>query len=455
MKVAIIPLARPSHFSSKEAGTYKFEFEKKQTEKKKETTKIEGKEETKTVEAEITVRKKVNLKQFGRTAEEDYEHYFEAFEQFQVEMGKHEVWTNTLSKNTDVKVLFQGFDSMLTGNARTDWHDVTGGPIPTITTWEEFKKKVTQYVQTKLLPPGAYDTQVRYMRESMKPKELTMQEYFQRIRTLNRYLAYFITLDELKIINPNTTFTDWWKKGTLSDYELKTVIRDRVPGHWQNQLELQAATTGGFARMDLTTVIEIYETCERQEKAAQARQERQGTKGRRLFRGGRDYNHRSRGDFQPRMDPSRGGYRQYQQNQRNPVAYAGRGGQALQRAPNTNNNYQKRGPYQAGRYQGNKSGRFTPRQGGAPNRAPQSQTPSQTQYVQEQEEEHYYQVDELVQEEEDPQETLINEWNENLWIEADASQPQEQGHFQGEYYEEEAYYGDGDYYEDGRYHHHS
>jgi hypothetical protein len=41
-----------------------------------------------------------------------------------------------------------------------------------------------------------------------------------------------------------------------------------------------------------------------------------------------------------------------------------------------------------------------PRQGGAPNRFPQSQTPSQAQYVQEQEEEQHYQVDEVVQEEE-------------------------------------------------------
>ena len=135
--------------------------------------------------------KKVTLKTYGRSQQEDREHFFEAFERLQRAL---EIQWKAISSNktNGAQVLFDAFDTMLTGEASIEWNDVLSTSDDR--TWESFKLLVSEFITRKILPDDAYKRQVEYMTARRKPRHLSMQDWTLRICTLNRYLALEILL---------------------------------------------------------------------------------------------------------------------------------------------------------------------------------------------------------------------------------------------------------------------
>ena len=189
-------------------------------------------QETETT-TEMTPRK-VILKVYGHTEEEDCEHFMECFERLQTEMAA-EWLTISKAKGNDAKNLFNAFENMVVGSAKAEWHDVL------MTTndrdWESFKTLVSKFICSKILPDDAYNRQVTYMQERTKPMALTAKDWWLRMQTLNRYLPYFIPSREaLKREFPTSDFTDWWKQGGIDNTSMKRIVMNKVPINWQNRL---------------------------------------------------------------------------------------------------------------------------------------------------------------------------------------------------------------------------
>jgi translation initiation factor 2 alpha subunit (eIF-2alpha) len=121
----------------------------KQEKSKKTITTTDAKNEKTVTEEETTATrtKKVTLKCFGSTAEEDIESFFVVFERFGTELETE--WNESMSNYA--QILFDGMDKMLIETANSEWHDVLGNQ--TRRDWETFKKTVAMYITTKQMMP--------------------------------------------------------------------------------------------------------------------------------------------------------------------------------------------------------------------------------------------------------------------------------------------------------------
>ena len=86
--------------------------------------------------------KKITIRTWGATENEDVEHFLEFIEIFRKEMTVVSLWNDTNTQNTQVAELFECFDQCLRGTAQTDWYEILGGPTPAETTWRAWKDLV-------------------------------------------------------------------------------------------------------------------------------------------------------------------------------------------------------------------------------------------------------------------------------------------------------------------------
>ena len=289
-------IRRKQNFKPDEAK-FTYEAEKvsvRITERTEEGKKISTKE-TVTEDKEH----KVYLKQYGKSSEEDCEHFFEAFEHMQTKLPA--IWTEVQkAKDRDATILFEAMDTMLVGTALTEWHDVLQQERSR--TWEMFKTKVAEFITTKVLPEDSYNKQITYMRERRKPMALTSNEWWLRIQTLDRYLPYFIgTLAKLKNEFPSATFTEWWKSGSLTQAEYKRVVTTRVPSEWQEKLAVVDVGHTFRDNRSINDLIDYFTTLESLEQRRRQPARRIGgpRSGQRISNRGRQQNnyYQQRNDY--------------------------------------------------------------------------------------------------------------------------------------------------------------
>lgn len=241
--------------------TVKFDFEREYTSEKITIKSVPGAGDFH--DKEITKgkrEKKVTLKCYGASAEEDRESFFQCLDWMKKQLEPE--WTEaSKAKNNDAAVLFQAVDAMLISVASTDWHAVLGSE--TSRKWEMFKVKFSEYICSKVLLPDAYDKQVTYMRERNKPMGLNHTEWYHRLATMNQYLPYFFpTMEALKLEYPTATFPDWWSLGSISTSDQKRVIIHKAP--LSHQKALKRVDIGNEARNKLTVeqISEYFATIE-------------------------------------------------------------------------------------------------------------------------------------------------------------------------------------------------
>lgn len=161
-----IPYARENHVITQKV---KFTIVV-ETETTRKITRVEadGSTET-TVETAVTDKDKViELLTYKHSAEEDVEHFFEAFEHLRKVL--HVQWTD----------VSQAMDAMLEGNANQEWMTVLSEQPNR--TWEAFKKTVGKFITTTILPEDGYSRQLNYVQERHKPMTLTSASWWARTR---------------------------------------------------------------------------------------------------------------------------------------------------------------------------------------------------------------------------------------------------------------------------------
>ena len=353
-----------------EVPTTKFSYELEVTSSR--VTRRPGTEAEKTVtttEATMETReKKVYLKIYSMTEQEDCEHFFEAFEDLQTALSA--VWNEAIkAKDRDATILFNAMEKLLGGTARTAWHDVLKsakddrGNLLTGRTWEDFKIVTATFITKKVCPNDAYTRQRTYLQERRMPDGMDVHDYWTRLQTFNRRQPMLIgSMNELKRWKPNADFKAWWKDGGLEDQELRSIVLHRVPQVWQRDLERTDIGHRMRNTADIEDLIEHYATLQRLERRGIERARRSGRSGR--FTG------RAPSSIQARTNTAPQNY--YQMS-----APRGFGGQG--RAwPNYNYNYAPRmrntqfmanrsGNWRGGRVPATQTGgRFAPRGQGQP-----------------------------------------------------------------------------------------
>ena len=231
----VIPYQRKAVCVAFKPEETKFSFDTEVESTKRITRTDEAGKVTEVEETTIESRtKKVTLRTYGQSDQEDCEHFFEALEKLKRELRK--VWEEaSKAKDRDAQTLFDALDQMLIGTASSEWHDVLATEAKR--DWEAFKVLVAKYITTKILPEDAYNRQVTYMQERKKPQSLQVKDWWLRMQTMDRYLPYFMPDKEtLQLWVPNADFTMWWKKGSLAEQEKKRIVMTKVPMPWQEEL---------------------------------------------------------------------------------------------------------------------------------------------------------------------------------------------------------------------------
>jgi hypothetical protein len=225
----VIPYERKIKCIEFKGETTKFVYEREMVSKKKIIQKTRTGVTTETTEEiKEDKTKKITMKTYGQTNEEDCEHFFESFEKLQREL--HTEWEkSSANKVNDAQILFDAFDQMLTGTASSEWHDVLASNNKR--DWEAFKCLVSQYITTKVLSEDAYTRQVTYMQERKKPFNMGVKEWWLRMQTMDRYLKYFFpNFSSLKRWFPSTDFNGWWNEGGLTEQEKKRIVVTKMAG---------------------------------------------------------------------------------------------------------------------------------------------------------------------------------------------------------------------------------
>ena len=301
-----------------------------------------------TTETVLTTKeKKITLKQYAHSRKEDAEHFFICLMHLKKELS--EDWQNTSkSKTTSAVTLFKAFDEMLTGAASDNWNAVMKDE--TDRSWETFKTKVAEYITTKVFttPTGVFSSQLQYMRERTKPKELTAEEWWKRIMVLSTYLPYlFRNQAEMKKEFPDTDFKDWWIKGSLSEADERRIACDKVPRSWINALRVHDVGRQIRDQGSIENLINYYTTLESLEDK-RARQTPAGRRTQLRHSSNQVYNpggnnYRNQNALRDRQG--------YQQRTRNRFRQQGRG----QNGSHNQANQQNSGRNRAGsNYQGNR-----------------------------------------------------------------------------------------------------
>jgi len=193
---APIPYVRDKTKKAFEAPTIKFQFQREETK-----TVVEETQDDHGVPTGITTKKstyvkdcKVTLKTFAHSAEEDGEHWIEAFETAQKEL-EVEWEASSQAKGNDAKILFQAMDRLCLHSANAEWMDTIAryekkNPTNSAKNWEKFKICVTDFTTRVVFKPDAYDRQKSYLQERVKPYELSAKEWSLRLETLSRMICH-------------------------------------------------------------------------------------------------------------------------------------------------------------------------------------------------------------------------------------------------------------------------
>lgn len=208
--------------------------------------------------------RKVTLRIYKGSAEEDVEHFFESFEEFQKEMKRLGLWNETMDINTKVLELFKHFDATLQGTALTDWYEVIGGPQPTKTTWRDFKRLVAEYIMKKILPHDPWQQQTSYMKNREKPDGMSFKTWWKRFQTLDRYRMYMMDRVAMERISARR-FTDYknlWYYGSFTEYEKKHILVNKVPRQWKEEFDASAL----HMESSLAELVEYFERAEERER---------------------------------------------------------------------------------------------------------------------------------------------------------------------------------------------
>ena len=445
----VIPYERKKKCMEYKGETTKFSYEKEVISTKKTATKDKGVKVERVEEITEEKVRKVTLKTYGQGSEEDCEHFFCAFEQLQREL--HEEWDAAISgKKKDARVLFHAFDQMLTGTASSEWHDILVGTNKR--DFDTFKVLVARYITTKVLPEDAYTRQVTYMQERRKPYGMEVKEWWLRMQTIDRYLRYFFpNVESLQRWVPSAELKDLWMVGGLGEQEKKRIVMTKVPQKWQEKL--READVGHKYRDTLKTddIVDYFtSTCEQVEKKMRVKQQPRQVQGREspnLRRVSQYYPGRVRSVVQGPARSYQGPVRPYQGPARPHAS-----GRVSPNSAYSNYNYY--GSYQGGRigYSTNAGGRTGGRISRPPQRFPQGHVKQiGGRYTPAQPAEAYYhapiatQEQEEVEEEEEVEQELIEQWNENLFLEAPA-EVDDEGYEYDEGQVEDLFYGDEDEY---------
>ena len=321
----VLPYQRLKRFHDFEPETTKYVFEQEERSERNTTRVTDGKTVTFKETQVSTTEKKVILKVYSQSADEDIEHFFEAFTHMQRELAK-QMPSITKAKVNNAQLLFGAMEKLLDGTALTKWNDILLQTQPANGTrnydWEDFKKTTAAYITKKVLPHNAYAIQCRYMDQRPMPRGMQVDEWWARMQTLNRYLPYFIgSMEELKRVTDNgsATFADWWKLGLLGPHRLNTIVLSKVPNQWIVQLEKNDVSADYQRNTDTDTLVEYFGTLQRHERMLnQRKQPIQFRAARRAPAPGRAYNHM----FGSQNDPRRQGT--YNNNYRNRSYQAGR-----------------------------------------------------------------------------------------------------------------------------------
>lgn len=415
--------------------------------------------------------RKITLKVYKGSAEEDIEHFFEAFEEFQKEMKRVGLWNDRFDINQDVSELFRHFDAILQGTAQTDWYEILGGTTTVRTSWRDFKRLVAAFIMKKILKREPWQKQTSYMEQRMKPDGMPLKIWWKRFQTLNRYLRYMMDRVGMEDISGGqvTDFGNLWNYGSFNEFQMKHILVNKVPRQWKEEFESSAKTM----ESPLNEIVEYFEKAEEREEKrirGQRLRERRRTEG--VMRGAQrtmnprtyDRHFTSRGGYQYNVSRggenylrsrggeyySRGRGGNYSQSSREGNYYAQQQQQQpvrpyIQTGPNFNNQGRSR-PQEAGRGFGRgfraRSNYYGQRQSSRPPRQEEAHWQEEESYYQQadmgqDEQEHdyytpevYYQNEQEYQEAEyeaeaNDIEELANEWNEQLWLSGEGSQENE------------------------------
>lgn len=426
--------------------------------------------EPKTTKVFVTLQdgreRKITLKVYKGSAEEDIEHFFEAFEEFQKEMKRVGLWNDKFDINQEVPELFQHFDAIMQGTAQTDWYEIIGGTTSARVTWRDFKRLVAAYMMKKILKREPWQQQTSYMEQRMKPEGMSLKTWWKRFQSLNRYLRYMMDRKGMEEISGGkvTDFASLWNYGSFNEFQMKHILVNKVPRQWKEEFDSSAKTM----ESPLNELVEYFEKAEeREEKRIRGQRLRERRRYEGSIRGAQrmqsprtyDRHFTSRGGY--RYNTSRGGVN-YQQQGRGGNYSTSRGGNYYaqqqqqvrsysQAGPNVSNyvnqNYSR--PQEAGRGfgrgftpRGRNNNYYGQRQASRPPRQNEVHWQDESYYDRQantgqeqeyQEPEVYYQeqehqqVEEYEEEADDDVEELVNEWDEQLWLSSEGSHDYAEG----------------------------
>ena len=276
----VLPYTRPAGNHKLETTKFTFEREVKQVEEYETTeTKPDGTTSKTTTKKTTSGKreKKVTLKIFTMDEKEDKEHFFEAFMTLKREL--EEQWNEaSQAKNRDATVLFDAFDKMLGGVASTEWRDTLAEKDPTTQLpisnrdWETFKTLVSHFITRKVIrSKQGFEHQRQYLQEQTMPMGMDVRTWNLRRETLNGYLPYMIdSMEMLKKWFPDADFKGWWVKGAISPQEMKVITINRAPKKWQDDLARVDISRSVRDGDDIEKIIDHFARLQTEERARQA-----------------------------------------------------------------------------------------------------------------------------------------------------------------------------------------
>ena len=291
--------------------------------------------------------KKVHLKCYGHTSEEDGVHFMQCLVKMFKEL-KEEVQKSSQKKDQDASILFRATDKMLIGTANANWltalsvvSQETDNVDPNgnlKSTWEVFKKSLAKYICTQVFTEsGIYDRQVEYMQGRHKPKSMTAKEWHRAIQEYNSYMCYlFPDLAAMKRQFTNLTFKEWMTRaaGALTQAQERRIILENVKDAWKSALKLHDIGRVYRETKNPEELVDYYTTLEglEQHRARQTPNGRHNQTTRRAHT----------------ANEARSGFRQDRRGQS---------------GSNNSNRFNRQNNRQQGRGQGSNSGRDHHRQG--------------------------------------------------------------------------------------------
>lgn len=319
-------------------------------------------------------QRKVKLNVYAQTELEDVESFFTCFDYYQSQMRQ---WWEDIAQNqnNDATLLFDAFEHMLHGVAKTEWHDVLFNDTNVNgRTWRDFKTFVSNYILKKVARvPDAHQRQRRYMLETNMSSlnGFTIRDWMLRLQTMDRRLPYFLqSVDQLREVNPGANFANWWENATtggrLSAHEMKEIILHRSPPWLLRKLE-ESDPTRAVRNGTVDDIVDHFDILERNRNLEHNRRH----SARRVAGGRHGRNHYNNNNYQRIQGHSPGryqrGYNSNQQYQQHAPQYQqpARGGRT-----HTYHQYRPRPMYQPSyNAQPNQGGRggprhFAPRAGG-------------------------------------------------------------------------------------------